>query len=71
MVRIAVLRVGSGFVLRLRTETSQVHQVLCEELGQAYWGLELGRGQSRETIANSVLRENRRVGKSILESTKT
>jgi hypothetical protein len=31
------LRVGSGFVLRLRTETSQVHQVLCEVLGRAYW----------------------------------
>jgi hypothetical protein len=30
------LRVDSGFVLRLRTETSQVHQVLCEVLGQAY-----------------------------------
>jgi len=37
MVRIAVLRVGSGFVLRLRTETSQVHQVLWEVLGQASW----------------------------------
>jgi hypothetical protein len=36
LVKVAVLRVGSGFVLRLRTETSQVHQVLCEVLGQAY-----------------------------------
>ena len=37
LVKVAGLRVGSGFVLRLRTETSQVHQVLCEVLGQAYW----------------------------------
>jgi len=58
LVKVAVLRVGSGFVLRLRTETSQVHQVLCEVLGQAYWGLGLGRVQSRETMANSVLRAN-------------
>ena len=37
LVRIAGLRVGSGFVLRLRTETSQVHQVLWDVLGQASW----------------------------------
>ena len=37
LVKVAGLRVDSGFVLRLRTETSQVHQVLCEVLGQAYW----------------------------------
>jgi hypothetical protein len=56
MVRIAVLRVGSGFVLRLRTETSQVHQVLCEVLGQAYWGLVLGLKQAIACLSESDFR---------------
>jgi hypothetical protein len=41
-VRVGVLQVGSGSFLQPRTNTTRVHRVSCEALGQACWVWSVG-----------------------------